>query len=168
MISITVLVAGKKEIEESAKPVSDIGTINLPLLGSVTVRDMTLDMLSATLTDRYRKYFVAPHVLVEFDHSPASAGTSPWGYATILGRVKAPGRIAIPPTRDLTISGIIQRAGGFGTSAKTGAILITRRTPEGQAASRELDFNAVGAGGRLEDDILIEADDVIFVPESKF
>lgn len=168
VVSIRVLVAGKKEIEELAKPVSDIGTINLPLLGSLTVQDMTLETLSASLTDRYRKYFVAPHVLVDFDHSPASAGTSPWGYATILGRVKAPGRIGIPPTHDLTISGVIQRAGGFSTSAKTSAILVTRRGTDGLPVSREINFNDVGAEGRLEDDIPIEADDVIFVPETKF
>lgn len=168
VISITVLVAGKKEIEEPSKPVSDNGTIDLPLLGSLPIQDMTLDSLSATLTERYRKFFVAPHVIAEFDRTGSGDGICPWGYATILGRVKAPGRIAIPPTRDLTISGVIQKAGGFSSSAKAGALLITRRDPAGKPVTREINFNAVGAGGQIEDDILIEADDVVFVPESRF
>jgi protein involved in polysaccharide export with SLBB domain len=168
MVSVVVLVGGKKEIEELAKPVSDKGAIDLPLLGALTVQDMTLDEMRAKLTDLYRKFFVSPHVIVEFDRSPAAGSLSPWGYVTILGRVKSPGRIGIPPTHDLTISGVIQRAGGFSTSAKTSAILITRRGTDGLPVSREINFNDVGAAGRLEDDIPIEADDVIFVPETRF
>ena len=86
----------------------------------------------------------------------------------MLGRVKEPGRIVIPATRDLTVSGAIQQAGGFATSAKDNAILVTRVLPEGKTESRTINLKAVGTGGRLDDDIVLEADDVVFVPEAIF
>lgn len=168
VVNMTVLVSGKKEIEETAKRISDKGTMVLPLLGTLEVKDCTLEQLGDRLNGMYKKYFVNPQVIVEFVRDANAEGISPWGYVTVLGRVKNPGRIALPATRDLTVSGGIQKAGGFNTSAKTDAILVTRRTPDGKSTTREIDLNAVGADGRTEDDIVVEADDVVFVPESRF
>lgn len=168
VISMSVLVAGKKEIEETGKRITDRGTVALPLLGTLPVDGLNLDEFSRQLTERYRTYFVNPQVLVEFVRDIHAEGISPWGYVTVLGRVRNPGRIALPATRDLTVSGGIQRAGGFNTSARTDAILITRRAPDGTSQTREVDLNAVGADGRIEDDIVVESDDVVYVPESRF
>lgn len=168
VVNMTVLVAGKKEIDETAKRISDKGTMVLPLLGTLEVKDSSLEELSLKLTDLYRKYYVNPQVIVEFVRDANAEGISPWGYVTVLGRVKNPGRIALPATRDLTVSGGIQKAGGFNTSAKSDSILVTRRGPDGKSVTREIDLNAVGADGRMEDDVVVEADDVVFVPESRF
>ncbi|HOU21158.1 MAG TPA: polysaccharide export protein, partial [Kiritimatiellia bacterium] len=73
-----------------------------------------------------------------------------------------------PPTRDLTVSGAIQKAGGVATSAKLNAILISRPLPDGTIETRTVNLNAVGKSGRLEEDIILEADDVVYVPESMF
>jgi protein involved in polysaccharide export with SLBB domain len=86
----------------------------------------------------------------------------------VLGRVKEPGRVAIPATRDLTVSGAIQQAGGFAPSAKDSAILVTRSLPDGKTESRTINLKAVGTAGRLEDDIILQAEDVVFVPEAMF
>lgn len=168
VLNMTVLVAGKREIEETGKRISDNGTLVLPLLGTVEVKGRSLDELSASLTSRYLKFFVNPQVIVEFVRDSNSEGISPWGYITVLGRVKNPGRIALPATRDLTVSGSIQKAGGFNTSAKMDAILITRHGSDGQSMTHEIDLNAVGADGRTDDDIVVDSGDVIFVPESRF
>mgnify|MGYP003605470799 CR=1 FL=1 len=167
-ISMSVLVAGKKEIDEPSKRVSDGGTIVLPLLGEVEVTDSSLDQLQDKLAKSYRKFFVDPQIILDFVRDTEAEGISPWGNVTVLGRVKTPGRVAIPATRDLTVSGAIQKAGGFSASARDSAILVTRSLPNGQTESRTIDLHAVGTAGRLEDDIILEANDVIYVPEAMF
>jgi len=168
MLKLSVLVAGKEEINEPAKQVSDAGTIVLPLLGKLTVAGMTLDELRVRLTGRYKKYFIDPEVSLDFVRDTTGEGISPWGFVTVLGRVREPGQIAIPATRDMTVSGAIQQAGGLGASAKVGGILVTRTMPDGKTVTRSINLYAAGAAGRLEEDIVLEANDVVFVPESMF
>ncbi len=168
VVNVSVLVAGKKEIEETGKRVSDNGTMVLPLLGTLEVADISLEELGTKLTGLYRKYYVEPQVLVEFVRDANTEGISPWGFVTVLGRVKNPGRIALPATHDMTVSGSIQKAGGFNTSAKSDAIIVTRRGENGKIETRQIDLDAVGADGRTQDDIVIQSSDVVYVPEARF
>ena len=66
------------------------------------------------------------------------------------------------------MSGAIQKAGGFGASAKESAILVTRSLPNNQTETRTINLKAVGTAGRLDDDIVLEANDVVYVPEAMF
>jgi protein involved in polysaccharide export with SLBB domain len=168
MVSMSVLVAGKAEISEPAKRVSDGGTVVLPLLGEVQVADLTLDELQNHLSERYARFFIQPQVILDFVREAGAEGISPWGFVTVLGRVKTPGRVAIPATRDMTVSGAIQQAGGFATSARAAGILVTRSMPDGRTETRTINLHAVGAAGRLDEDIILEANDVVFVPEAMF
>ncbi len=168
MISMSVLVAGKKELDEPSKRISENGTVILPLLGEMAVADMSLEELQGNLTKSYKKYFVDPQVILDFVRDTGVDGVSPWGFVTVLGKVKTPGRIAIPATRDMTVSGAIQKAGGFGTSARDNAILVTRSLPNGETETRTINLKAVGMAGRLDDDIILEANDVVYVPEAMF
>ena len=167
-MNVTVVVAGKKEIEEPVKRISDQGSLTLPLLGTVRVQDETIESLNVKLTELYKQYFVAPQVIVEFLRDDSGEGISPWGYVTVLGRVKKPGRIPIPATRDLTLSRAIQQAGGLDTSARDTAIRITHKNAEGKVDTRELDLHAVGSRGELENDVVLSSEDVVFVPELIF
>jgi polysaccharide export outer membrane protein len=165
---VSVLVSGKKEIEEPAKRISNSGEISLPLIGNVQVSGMDLDELVTRLTTLYKEYFVQPQVVVDFVKGEDSDMVSPWGYVTVLGRVKNPGRVSIPPTQDVTISGAIQKAGGLATSAKDSAIRVTRRLPDGTAAQFEVDLRSVGSRGRVSDDLILKPGDGVFVPEMIF
>ena len=168
VVNVSVLVAGKAEIEAAGKRITDKGAIAMPLLGTVDVHDLTLEEMSAKLATSYKDYFVNPQVIVEFVRDDNREGASPWGCVTVLGRVKKPGKINIPATRDLVLSAAIQQAGGFDTSAKQAAIRITRRLSGGSLESREVDFRSVGEEGHVDDDIKLEPDDVVFVPELRF
>lgn len=168
MVNVTVTVAGRKEIEETGRRVAEDSTLTLPLLGPLPVGGETLGMLTDRLSLRYREYFVNPQVLVEFVRDEMPEGISPWGHVTVMGRVKRPGRVYIPPTRDLTVSLAIQQAGGFDTSARDTAILVSRREPDGQTVSRQINLRAVGRRGRTEDDIVLQPEDVVYVPELIF
>ncbi len=167
-VSIVVLVAGQRELEESAKRVSDQGDLALPLLGVVHVDGLTPDELVGVLTTRYGEYFIRPQVVIDFlrDSGPESA--SPWGYVTVLGRVTKSGRISIPPTRDLTVSGAIQQAGGLSSSALDTAIRVSRRLADGDMATREVNLRAVGARGAVDQDLVLQPGDIVFVPERIF
>lgn len=168
VINVAVVVAGKKQIEEVGRRVSENGALTLPLLGALTVGGETLDSFTLLLTDRYREFFVDPQVIVEFVRNDQTAGISPWGYVTVLGQVKRPGRVDIPPTRDLTVSLAIQQAGGFDVSAKETAIAVTRRTDDGQNMTRQINLREIGERGQVDKDIVLLPDDVVYVPELIF
>jgi len=168
VLSIRVLVAGDEEIDLDNKRVRNDGTVMLPLLGVVNVDGLTLGELSSMLQSMYNKScFVDPSVEVEFADEGGN-GVSPWGSVTVLGRVKKPGRVSIPPTRDLTVSRAIQEAGGFDTSAKSQAIRVSRRTAGGETDQMHVNLNRVGVEGEQEEDIVLQPGDIVFVPESVF
>ena len=168
VVTVSVLVSGKKEIDEPAKRISNSGEISLPLIGNVQASGLSLDELVAKLTTLYNDYFVQPQVVIEFVKDQNSDMVSPWGYVTVLGRVKNPGRVSIPPTQDMTISGAIQKAGGLDTSAKDSAIKITRQLPDGKSVQYEVDLRSVGSRGRVHDDLILKPGDVVFVSEMMF
>ena len=167
VFNLTVLVGGKKEFEERAKRVTDQGTVSLPLVGTVVVQDLTQEQLQILLTEQYGAYLVNPQISIDLVQDEAVDSSSPWGSVTVLGRVKKPGRVAIPATRDLTVSMAVQQAGGFDTSAKDTAIRITR-SAGGKTGSREVNLRAVGAQGRVAEDLILLPGDVVFVPELMF
>jgi protein involved in polysaccharide export with SLBB domain len=164
ILNVAVVVAGKKQIEEAGRRISETGTLTLPLVGTLAVEELTLDGLRRILTAGYREFFVDPLVMVELVREERAEGVSPWGYVTVLGRVKRPGRVSIPPTRDLTLSMAIQQAGGFDTSAKDTGILVTRRDPDGKTTTDEVNLRAVGSRGKVENDVVLSPDDVVYVP----
>lgn len=168
VVAVSVLVSGNKEIDETAKRISNTGSLSLPLIGNVQASGMSLDELTDRLTGLYSQFFVSPQVVIEFVKDENSDMVSPWGYVTVLGRVKNPGRVSIPPTQDLTISGAIQKAGGLDTSARDSAIRLTRQNPDGKSTQLEVDLRSVGSRGRVHDDLILKPGDVIFVPEMIF
>ena len=46
-------------------------------------------------------------------------------------------------------------------------MVLIRRTPDGKAIGREIDVRPVQQGDRPQDDVVLAANDVIFVPRSK-
>lgn len=163
-IDIVVMVAGTREVEEISKRVTANGTISLPLLGDVSAVPLTLKELRTVLEKRFAEYFVEPKVTVEFSQDLGPGGISPWGSVTVMGRVVKPGKVNIPPTRDLTVSRAIQQAGGFSSSANESNIRITRRLRDGKTETLKVDLKAM-ASGAIDQDIVLYPGDVIFVPE---
>lgn len=168
LISIVVLGAGKKEIDEPQKRVSENGSVSLPLLGSINIEGRSLRAAEDLLCVLYERYFVTPQVILEFSRDDGSDAVSPWGYVTILGRVKKPGRIPFPATGDLTVSSAIQQAGGFDTSANQSAIRVSRKNSAGDAEIREVNLHALGAQGQFAEDMPLLQGDVVFVAERRF
>lgn len=168
MLNIRVLVDGEVEVNADGKRVRNDGSIVLALLGRVPVEGYTLEELSVYIEKLYdESFFVDPSVEVEFS-SEGNDAISPWGCVTVLGRVKDPGKVGIPPTRDLTVSRAVQKAGGFDTSAKSDCIRVSRLKPDGEIEQLEVNLDEVGSKGEAAADIVLQPDDVVFVPESLF
>ena len=166
-VTVQVLVAGHKEIEEKNRRISESGTITLPLVGDVHVADLSIPNAQALLKTSYSRYYVAPQIIVECLMETGESAVSPWGYVTVLGRVKKPGQINVPPTRELTVSRAIQLAGGLDTSARSNAIRI-RRTNGSGAEQFEVDLDRLGTQGQTQDDMRLLPGDVLYVPEAVF
>ena len=168
VLTVSVMVAGAKEVDIKGARIREDGLLDLPLLGPVKARGLTLKEFNDYLKREYgRRFFVDPRVTVSFDLS-GETDMYPWGYVTVLGRVNDPGRVRIPATRDLTITQCIQKTGGFIKYAKKSSILITRRDPEtGKAKEFSVDFKRM-AGSKDDKDLLLKSGDVVYVPEVLF
>ena len=167
VLTLTVTASGRKEVDEPKRRVSASGTITLPLIGSIKVDGLTIEQLSRDLTKAYAEYLHNPMVDVDFVIDESAGAVSPWGYVTVLGRVKQPGRIGMPPTLDLSLSMAIQLAGGLDTSAKLKGIKITRKT-NGKGKQFHVNLQAVGADGHVESDVKLKAGDIVYVPQRMF
>jgi polysaccharide biosynthesis/export protein len=77
----------------------------------------------------------------------------------VVGEVKRPGEVAVPP--DSTLSSAIAIAGGPTTQARMKEVSFVRRLPNGQLLEKKLDLD------KLSDDIQIEDGDVLFVPQTQ-
>jgi len=169
ILNISILVAGEKEIDEEDIRIQNDGTVVLPLVGSVKAKGKTLAEFRTHLYALYNEsFFVKPQVIVAFVLKPGDGSASPWGFVTVLGRVKKPGRVNIPATGNLRLTRAIQQVGGFSSSAKDTAILVTRVGKDGKTKKIEINLRSIGAKGKKDDDIILYSGDIIFVPELIF
>ena len=166
-LSISVLVAGQREVHAPSVRVSEAGAITMPLVGPVRVAGRSLQSVEQLLQALYGRFFVSPQVTVDIIRDEDS-DAFPWGFVTVLGRVKRQGRVAIPPTRDLTVSSAIQQAGGLDTSARISAVRVTRRLPDGEQTTLDVNLRSLGRRGRADQDIQLQPNDIVFVPEMLF
>jgi polysaccharide export outer membrane protein len=163
VLKISVVVGDEREGDEHTRQISDKGEIMLPLIGRVACVGMTLPQLKARLTELYGQYLREPDVTVDFVYG--AGDESPWGKVRVTGRVRSEGWYNIPPTRDMTVLRAIQLAGGYDTSAKRSAVKVTRVLADGKKKQFALDLEALGSKGDVTQDIRLEPNDVVYVPE---
>ena len=144
------------------------GEITLPyLLKEPIVCDgLTLDALRQKLTKAYLEYLRQPMVTVTFGPFDARGGVSPWGTVTVLGEVNHPGPVNMPSTMDMTVTKVLQEAGGCKPFADKSSIRVTRCERDGTQKRTVVDINEIGKDGRVDKDMLLRAGDVVWVPET--
>ena len=144
------------------------GDITLPLLlqEPVACNGLTLDALKQKLTKAYSKYYRQPMITVTFGPFESRGGVSPWGTVTVLGEVMRPGPVNMPSTMDLTVTKVLQEAGGCKPFADKSAILVTRCDKDGNQTKTEVDIKEIGKDGRIDKDMPLRAGDVVWVPET--
>lgn len=147
--------------------VDEKGEITLPYLlqKSVACNGLTLEDLKEKLVEAYEEYIKQPQVTVTF--APFDGrGVSPWGTVTVLGEVAVPGPVNMPSTRDLTVTKVLQAAGGLRPFANKTQIRVTRCDKDGNQTKTIVNLNEIGEKGRIDKDIPLKAGDVVWVPET--
>ncbi len=143
------------------------GDITLPLLlqEPVSCDGLTLQSLTDKLKAKYKTYYKDPIVTVTFAPYDGK-GVSPWGTVTVLGEVNRPGPVNMPATMDLTVTKVLQEAGGCKQFADKTASRVTRCDKDGNQTRTYVNLNEIGKDGRIDKDMTLRAGDVVWVPET--
>lgn len=134
--------------------------ISFPLVGTISVKDCSLEMAEQRLVNRLKDYIKNPQVSILIKE---------YGNKTIyvLGQVKKPSAIQLPPEKSSTVLEAITSAGGFTDIANTSKVRVLRME-NGKQTSLDVDVSQITKQGDKSLDITLMPGDVIFVPQSMF
>ena len=165
-IIVQVSSVGQQPVTMQAQ-VDQNGEVTLPyLLEKPVVCDgLTLDVLKDKLLTEYEFFIKKPQLTVTFAPFDGKTGVSPWGTVKVMGEVGVPGPVNMPPTMDLTVTKVLQEAGGLRPFANKAKIRVTRCEKDGSKTITIVDLEEIGKEGRVEKDIALRAGDVVWVPE---
>ncbi|MGE9292451.1 MAG: SLBB domain-containing protein [Puniceicoccales bacterium] len=143
--------------------VDEDGKIDVPLIGKVPAAGLTSRQLAQKVSDALEvDYYYKATV-----HISEYKDLSNRGQIFLLGQVVRQGAMTIPPGEVLTVSKAILRAGGFTQNADpTRVSLIRQNGPEGKEVKTEINVARILETGRLEDDLIVQSDDFIFVAQA--
>ncbi len=141
------------------------GNINLPLVGELTIGGLTLNEAQQVIEKAYRdgRFLRTPQVRITVEeYAPREV--------SIQGQIRNPGRYALPVESTLTVVELVTKAGGITDIGKGTAVTVTRLLPDGSKKVFTVDVENVIRGkkgsGREEDNtVLLEAGDIVYVPE---
>ena len=155
---VTFRVVEDRDDESQHLRVNDNGELEVPYIGLVPARGHTCRELAysikATLEKEY--YYHATVILAIERVSEKSRGR-----VYVYGSVKGQGPQEIPADESYTVSKAIIRAGGFGDFANKRKVKVTRKN--GQDFT--IDLKRVIEEGRTEEDVVLQPDDQIYVPQ---
>ena len=146
------------------------GRISLPIAGSVKVEGIAPEQLEVILAERYSRGFqITPTVTVSIRGLGPGRPQGPQGPAVepttfyLLGQVGRRGPIATP--EPLTVMEALAVAGGPTPFAAADRIQIRRFDEEGVEEILYFDYTALEEGAPIENNIVLEEGDIIYVPE---
>ncbi len=84
----------------------------------------------------------------------------------IVGEVNSSGVYPIFPEEPLTLAQAIFMANGFRPTAALSSVMVLRRVEGHPPQAFQVDFNKVLNNGDMTQDILIQKNDVVFVPKT--
>jgi len=155
VISVSVYQEG--DLNKTVRIEGD-GSVALALIGKVKVAGMTVAEAQSLITDLYnRDFLVNPQVSVLVtSFSPK--------IVHILGSVNGPGKVRIPPDRDLTLTEAISSVGGVSRIGNPKAITIKRVDSDGRSRQMEVNFSRIVTDPDSRD-IVLQEGDTVWVPE---
>jgi len=131
------------------------GTFSIPLAGQIDARDKTVAQLQQVIAQRLHKYIADPVVTV-------SAQDVKGNKVYVIGQVTKPGEFVVNPRVDVMQA--LSMAGGTTPFASLNNIVILRRTGNGQQEAIPFRYKDVAGGRNLDQDITLQAGDVVVVP----
>ena len=130
------------------------GVISFPLIQPIKVTNLTITALTKEVTKKLSEYIPDATVtvmLLEINSLKAS----------VIGKVNNPGEFAI--TLETNVLQLLAKAGGLTPFAADGNIKILRQR-NNKIINIPFDYGEVAKGKNLEQNIILEAGDVILVP----
>jgi polysaccharide biosynthesis/export protein len=130
------------------------GSFSFPLVGEVDAKGKTVSDINKFMSQRLAKFISDPVVTVSIQEIKGNK-------VYVIGQVNKPGEFIMNPTVDVMQA--LSMAGGTTPFAALGDIVVLRRTPGGKQ-SLPFRYNDVVKGKRLEQNIDLQAGDVVVVP----
>jgi polysaccharide biosynthesis/export protein len=155
---VRVYVYQEEDINKQGElSISNEHTINLPLIGTISLRGKTVRQAEEMIRALYDKdYLVNPQVTVTVSKYAERS-------VKVMGAVNEAGPVMFPQEGGLTIVDAISLAGGHSRLADLKKVKLTRRNDSGAMETIEVNVDAMIKGGR--DSVVLQKDDVILVPE---
>lgn len=143
------------------------GTVNLPLLGTVSVKNLTIPEAEMIVENAYRdqRYLRNPQVTISVEqYTPREI--------SIQGQIGSPGRYVLPIEQTMSVLELVTKAGGLSSTAQGKKVAITRINPDGTKQVFEEDVESLIKGknkDKIQDSSLILLPgDIVYVPERIF
>lgn len=140
--------------------ISGNGSVTFPLVGNIKLAGMSIEQAEQSLAGKLTTYLRNPQV---------SMLVKEYGNKSVyvLGQVKKPSSIEIPPEKPLTVLEAITSVGGFTDIANTAKVRVLR-VKNGKQESIDVDVAQITKQGNKALDIALMPGDVVFVPQSMF
>ncbi|WP_017294864.1 SLBB domain-containing protein [Geminocystis herdmanii] len=157
---INISVYGLADQGGEVKVLND-GTISLPLIGTFTITNKTIQEVHQLLTREYSKYIKRPVVTVTL------LGQRPLRLA-IAGEVNTPGKytLRMEERKNPKVTDLLEKAGGLTVSANVRQIQLRRQETDGERIYT-LNFWQLLQQGDLKQDVDLQDGDVIIIPKQE-
>src|ERR1700676_3670695 len=138
--------------------VNDNGELEVPYIGLVPAQGRTCKELAYAIKGALeREYYYHATVILAVDRVSEKSR----GRIYVYGSVKGQGPQEIPADESYTVSKAVIRARGFGDFANKRKVKVTRKNGKDVV----VDLKRVIEEGHTEDDVVLQPDDQIFVPQ---
>ena len=133
------------------------GKFSVPLAGEIVAARRTVDQISTDITNRLKKFI--PEAVVTVSVTKLEGNR-----IYVIGQVNKPGTFTMNPR--LNVLQALSMAGGMTAFASTNDIIVMRGSAGAAAGQRMIPFRFgdVSRGRNLEQNIQLEAGDVVIVP----
>lgn len=144
------------------------GKLRLPMIGEIKVSGLSVREAETALEKLYRERELLKSPLVTLVVSNYALRE-----VSVLGAVRSPGNFQFPKEMtSLDIADLITRLGGFTPTAKSDAVSVIRRKPDGKEEVTTVDVERMISGRRRGDnsrrDFAVFPGDRVWVPERLF
>ena len=155
---VSFRVVEDRDNESQRLRVNDSGELEVPYVGLVQAAGKSCKELAYSIKAALeREYYYHATVIIAVDHISEKSR----GRVYVYGSVKAQGPQEIPAGETYTVSKAIIRAGGFGDFANKRKVKLTRKGGQDVV----VDLKRVIEEGRMEEDVVLQPDDQIYVPQ---
>ena len=155
---VSFRVVEDRDNESQHLRVNDSGELEVPYIGLVPAVGRSCKELAYTIkTLLEREYYYHATVIIAVDHVSEKSR----GRIYVYGSVKGQGPQEIPADESYTVSKAIIRAGGFSDFANKRKVKLTRKGGRDYV----VDLKRVIEEGHTEEDVVLQPDDQIYVPQ---